>query len=145
MSRSTARRTWATVTASNVCFDSWAWFEVLHETSAGQSLSAAYLGNRRRVFSSVLVLAELASKLDMVGAPPLVRSGALGLVRSRAELVDVTEGLATEGGFLRGALRERSRDASLVDGIMLATARSKGAVLVSNDPAFRGQPDVVGV
>lgn len=129
------------MTASEVVFDTWAWWEVLHGTATGRRLQSTYLAVGK-VHASVYVLAELSAKLADAG-----RDKDLGDVAHRlasaGRLVPVDAAIAAEAGRLRKALRRRDPGASLADAIMLATARGLGLKLVSADVAFRGLPDVL--
>lgn len=128
------------MTASKACLDTWAWWEILEGTALGRRLFERWL-KQGNAYASTLVLGELAAKFSSLGQPEAAGPAA-ALVRTHCRLIDVTGELAFEGGRLRQSLRKEAPHASLVDGIMLATSRSVGAVLVSNDPAFGGLPDV---
>lgn len=129
------------MTASEVVFDTWAWWEVLHGTTTGRRLQANYL-SKGKVHSSAYVLAELGAKLadaDRIEELPAVAQR----VASAGRIIAIDEHLAQLAGPLRKALRRQDPEASLADALMLATARSLRLMLVSGDRAFKGQPDVV--
>lgn len=131
------------MTASEVLFDTWAWWEVLFATRQGTRLRKAYLDEPAvRIHTSAIAFGEVAAKMLATDNGDLL-PGAMAAMRASATVHDVTSDLAEAGGVLRAELRRASPAASLADGIMLATARRAGATLVSADPAFRGQPDVV--
>lgn len=139
MSRSAAGA--STVTASEVVFDTWAWWEVLHGTPTGRRLQSAHLA-KGKVHSSAYVIAELSAKLANAGL-----GGELAAVAQRiasaGRIVAVDARIAAAAGPLCLALRQRDPGASLADALMLATARSMGLKLVSADAAFKGQSDVL--
>lgn len=131
------------MTASEVVLDSWAWWEIFFETTRGRRLARRFLRTRGvTVHTSALAVGELVAKLHEMGkgdrSASLVES-----IRLRSSLHDVTPEIAEVAGRLRSELRRREPEASLADAVMLATARSLGAKLVSTDAAFRGQPDVL--
>jgi predicted nucleic acid-binding protein len=132
------------VTASEVLLDSTAWWEIVAGTKVGKRLSDKYLASDRyRVHTSALTIGELVAKsflLDPTGdVAPLVR-----VVKGMSDIHNVTADIAEAGGYTRAALRRRDPDASLADGIILATARALDAKLVTNDRALVGERDVIG-
>lgn len=130
-----------TVTASEVVFDTWAWWEVLHGTATGRRLQSTHLA-AGKVHSSAYVLAELAAKLTDAGREEDV-PGVAHRLASAGRILPVDPLIAQEAGSLRRLLRKRDPGASLADAVMLATARSLGLKLVSADVAFKGQADVI--
>ena len=131
------------MTASNVVFDTWAWWEVFGATPAGRRLARKYVENPRvRIHTSILGLAELSAKFLAEGQPSRT-AGAFNHVESRGRVIPITRAVAEAAGPLRAHLRRTDRDASLVDALVLAAARDLGYVLVSADPAFARESDVV--
>lgn len=129
------------MTASEIVFDTWAWWEVLHGTSTGRRLQTTYLA-KGKVHSSAFVLVELAAKLAEGGLEDEVPR-LLQRIATAGRIVPVDDRIAQAAGLLRARLRERDPRAGLADAVMLATARHLGCRLVSADGAFRGQSDVV--
>jgi predicted nucleic acid-binding protein len=133
------------VSASEVLFDTWAWWEVLGDSLVGRRLAKRFLRPPgRTVHTSVLTLGELAAKMARQGDTKKIDLMELA-VRSASRLHDVSAAIALRGGRLREELRRREPNASLADGIILATARTAGVRLVSADRAFRGLPDLQAV
>lgn len=130
------------MTVSDVVFDSWAWVEVFLRTKRGIALRAKYVAQPQvRLHASALAVGELVARLDPGREAALIEETVVAIEQA-AILHDVTPALAREGAVLRHALRKADPGASLADGIMLATARSLKATLVSADPAFKGLKDV---
>jgi predicted nucleic acid-binding protein len=130
------------VTASKVLFDTWAWWEVLQGSPAGARLARRYLDAPGvQVLTSALSLGELSAKLSSQGSEESIPTP-MNSIRHACALVDVTGELAFGAGVLRTHLRKRSRSASLADAIVLATARRQGALVISMDRDFAGEPDV---
>ncbi|MGP8075012.1 MAG: PIN domain-containing protein [Thermoplasmata archaeon] len=131
------------MTGSEILLDSWAWWEVLHDTATGRRIAQKFLtAPPERVHTSALTLGELAAKLMLEGDESRIDLMETA-IRSVSRLHDVSPALAIEGGRLRGRLRRGERAASLADGIILATARHEGARIVSADRAFRGLPELM--
>jgi predicted nucleic acid-binding protein len=131
------------VNESDVLFDTWAWWEVLSGTATGRRLAHRFLRLPvGLVHTSALTLGELAAKLAREGGGDRIDSMETA-IRAASRLHDVTVAIAVEGGRLREALRRNEPNASLADGIILATARDAGARLLSADRAFRGLPEIL--
>ena len=123
-------------------FDSWAWWEVVHATPRGERLAERYLAVLGvRVLTVDYTLAEIAAKLVLVGLQDDVPD-ALSEVESVSDVVPITPEVAGLAGGLRLELRRVDPNASLADAVVLASARWRGAVLISGDPCFAGQRDV---
>jgi predicted nucleic acid-binding protein len=131
------------VTASDVVLDTWGWWEVFRGSTQGAVIRREFIGSDGvRLHTSAITVGEVTAKLASMGASARI-DPVLGAIRRAGPLHDVTTELARTAGLLRAELRKSDSRASLADGIVLATARSLGARLISADPAFRGQPDVI--
>lgn len=126
------------MTGSKVVLDTWAWWEILEGTPEGVALARRYLGGpRSQVLTSAITLGELSARIGpRLGEEDLQR--VWNLLHASSTWVEVSAELAFRAGRLRAGLRERDKHASLADAIVLETARSQGALLVSGDPAFEG-------
>jgi predicted nucleic acid-binding protein len=130
-----------TAREGEVVFDTWAWFEVLQKTAAGSRLHKAYV-EPGRVVTPALALTELAGKVWRSGADWRHADEVLRAVRLRSRVVPLDDDVAALAAQLSKPLRAAEPHASYADAIMLATARTAGLPLISNDRAFRGCPDV---
>ena len=95
-----------------------------------------------QVLTVDLAMAEISAKLARTGRMETVPE-ALGWMEEMSEVIPIAREAAEEAGPLLLELRTVDPQASLADSVMLAAARSSGASLVSNDPCFRGQRDVL--
>ena len=131
------------MSASDLLFDTWAWWEVLHGTRVGRSLRTRFLlDGKHRIHTSAISLAEVSARLASDGAPGRIEA-TCGAIRRESRIWDVTADIAVDAGRARGELPRTLRSASLADAVILVTARRAGAVLVSGDPAFAGVPGVI--
>jgi predicted nucleic acid-binding protein len=131
------------VTESDLLFDTWAWWEYLHETTTGAALRERYVAKGRyRLHTSAISIGELSARLQIDGSPEKVPI-ACGAIRRMSHLWDVSADIAQEAGRARARLRESSEHASLADAIILITAQRAGARIVSADGAFRDVPGVI--
>jgi predicted nucleic acid-binding protein len=131
------------VSESDLLFDTWAWFEYLHQTPIGESLRRRFvLEPRYRLHTSSISLAEIGARLETMGAKERI-DPACGSIRRASHIWDVTADIAQDAGPARARLREASDTASLADAIILVTAQRAGARIVSADPAFSGIPGTI--
>ncbi len=128
---------------TDLLFDTWAWWEYLHQTRTGESLWKRFVERgSHRLHTSAVTLGELAARLDADGHADRIDS-ACGAIRRMSRIWDVTADIAEEAGRSRRRLRGSAPSASLADGIILATARRATARIVSGDPAFEGVPGTI--
>ncbi|MFZ0830845.1 MAG: PIN domain-containing protein [Thermoplasmata archaeon] len=129
---------------SDILLDTWAWWELLRGSRNGAVIRRRFLRpSGVRLHTSTITVGEISAKLASMGEARRI-DGVIAAIRRAGRLHDVTTDLARTAGILRVELRKSDAQASLADGIVLATARSLGARLISADAAFRGQSDVVG-
>ncbi len=131
------------MTESDLLFDTWAWWEYLHQTAVGVSLRRRFVERGSfRLHTSSITLAELSARLHADGVATRI-AAACGAIRRTSHLWDVTADIAQDAGPARAKLRESSSSASLADAIIYVTARRAGSRIVSADPAFQDVPGVV--
>lgn len=128
-------------------FDTWAWFHVLDGTPVGARLRRKYI-DKGPVDTVDITLAEVSIRMMGPGRDPAEIAVAIDTIidateLSRGSILPIGPEDAKAAGPIRQALRKAKDDASLVDASILSVARSRGAIVVSCDPAYRGQPDVV--
>ena len=128
--------------SETVVLDSWAWWEILHDTPTGRQLSLRYVeGSGVKVLTVDLALAEVACKLERAGSHAAI-APCLRAIEEAGEVLPITREIAGASAPLLVALRRVDAHTSLADAVMLAAARVRGAVLVSDDPCYRGEDDV---
>ena len=123
-------------------FDSWAWWEVVRSSPLGDRLARRYLEPLGvRVLTVDSTLAEIAARLATLGLESRIPTS-LGVIEHASDVLPISVEVAELAATLRHELRRTDKDASLFDAIVLATARHRGAVLISGDPCYAGQTDV---
>ena len=126
-----------------VVFDAWAWWEALLGTPTGAKLTRKYLeAPDVRVLTVDLAMAEISAKMARQGLEAETKP-ALNGIEVASEVIPISRVAAEAAGPLVIELRKTDRSASLADAIMLASAREHGAKLVSGDPCFARQRDLV--
>ena len=120
--------------------DTSAWLHYLDRTPQWRHVARLIEG--KAVFATTVTLAELADKCVRRGTRP---EGVLAFIQRRSTLLQLTPGLGLTGAYTTQALRKHAKDASLVDGINLATARAIRATLLTSDKDFDRVPDALVV
>jgi predicted nucleic acid-binding protein len=93
------------------------------------------------VYVSVVELAEIAGWATRNGAPPEERVGA---VKEMARTVPLDGRICLDAARIKQGRRKAGRDDfGLIDGIILATARSIGQRVLTMDEDFSGESDCV--
>lgn len=94
------------------------------------------------LFASPIQLGELA---DAARQKRLTVDDVVRKARGILELVPLDADIAVQASALKAEARSRahSRDFSLIDGVILATARTIGQRLLTRDKEFRGFSDAV--
>jgi len=118
-----------------VLIDSWAWIEYFGGTRDGERAGPHIEDGADAIVSAVNVAEIYRWFLRKRGRDDADR--ALRFVRSRCDIVPLTEPLAVEAARIR-----HEHGWGLGDSIVYATARAKKAELVTGDPDFRDVPGV---
>ena len=132
----------SSLTSESVVFDSWAWWEVVRSSALGDRLARRYLERTEaKVMTVDYTLAEIAAKLVVLGLGDQIASS-LSVIERGSDVLSISVEVAELAASLRLELRRTDRNASLSDAVVLATARNRGAILISGDPCYAGQGDV---
>ena len=132
----------SSLTSESVVFDSWAWWEVVRSSALGDRLARRYLDRTEaKVMTVDYTLAEIAAKLVVLGLGDQIASS-LSVIERGSDVLSISVEVAELAASLRLELRRTDRKASLSDAVVLATARNRGAILISGDPCYAGQGDV---
>ncbi len=114
----------------------------MHATPLGERLAERYLAVLGvHVLTIDYTLAEIAAKLFRLGLSNEAPR-ALGEIESASNVIPITTEVAGLAAALRWELRRTDSNASLADAVVLAAARLNGAILISGDSCYGGQPDV---
>ncbi len=127
--------------------DSYAWVEMIRGSALAPQARRA-MENAERCLTPSIVLAEVASICVRNGFSDSVIYRELDAIRESSEIVPIDDFIAISGARSTEELREiaRARKMSLpglADGLVLATARTTRARLLTGDPHFRTCPETV--
>ncbi len=127
--------------------DTYAWIEYFTGSSKGLRVKELLL-EAEAAYTPSIVLAELARKYLREGVDEDVVRDRLHRVARLSEVVPIDVSVSLEAGKAYMELREHARKLglgkpSLNDAIVLATARIKGARVVTGDEHFKGLPETI--
>jgi len=119
--------------------DSYAWIEYFRGTPSG-ARARRYIESDSAA-TSTMTLAELREKYLRERWGFFEKD--LGFIASRTALMTVDRSIALLAGEINHAEKKIRKDWGMADSIILATARSASAKIVTGDPHFKGLPEAV--
>jgi len=119
--------------------DSYAWIEYFRGTQSGKAVRPYVEGNRAA--TSTLTLAELKGKYLREKWSSFEED--LEFVSARTFIEPVSRAIALLAGELNHTRKKSIKDWGMADSVVLATARSTSAKVVTGDRHFEGLPDVI--
>ena len=127
--------------------DTYAWIELFIGSEKGRIVKEK-LGSAEEVYTPDIVLAELAKKYAREGVELSVVEERLSKISEISRIIPIDKGIAIRAAEVDRELRDRARKAglkepSLVDAIILATARTLDANLITGDQHFKGESETI--
>ncbi len=119
--------------------DSYAWIEYFRGTQSGAT-ARRYIESDS-ASTSTLTLAELREKYLREKWGFFQED--LNFISARTSLIPVDRSIALLTGEINHAQKKIRKDWGMADSIILATARSASAKVVTGDPHFKGLPEAV--
>ena len=119
--------------------DSYAWIEYFRGTEAGRHVRPYVEGDSAA--TSTLTVAELKEKYLREKWASFEED--LGFISTRTVLTPVDHSIAIMAGEINHKRKKIKSDWGMADSIILATARTASAKVVTGDPHFEGLSDVI--
>lgn len=138
-----------TAVRTAVVIDSFAWVEMFIGSKKGEVARDA-IQEAEEAYTPDIVLAEIARKYIREGADVQTINERLTAIEEISEVVPVDREIALGSAecymlLAEKARREKLRPPSLFDAIVLATARTMKAKIVTGDQHFRGLDETLWV
>jgi len=125
---------------TNFILDSYAWIEYLLATEKSAKIQKIFDEKENRVFTHILSLAEISSRLKRGGGEdPQI----LGRIGSISRLVTIDQMRSIQAGLLHSEMRKKIKDFGLVDAFILLAARDLNAKILTGDPHFKNMKEVI--
>ncbi len=113
--------------------DSWAWIEYLQGSSVGRRVKEEVENDSNEIFTHVVSLAEITSKVKRKGLDVEIPWSAVTM-NSKISYVDESD--AKKAGLLHAKTKSTIPNFSLGDAFVLAAARELDAKVLTGDPDF---------
>lgn len=119
--------------------DTWAWLEYLQGSPAGRKVKEILEDPENEITANSIIVAELWSQARRRGQDltPVIEA------INAATVTPLDRALGEAAGETHARIRKSKPDFPLADAFVLETARRLGAKVVTGDPHFRGEKDVV--
>ncbi|MBI2675565.1 MAG: PIN domain-containing protein [Candidatus Aenigmarchaeota archaeon] len=123
--------------------DTYAWIEYFNGTQQGSN-AKEYIEGGHDISVPSLVLAELADSFHQ-GRVGMEWEAILRFILVKCSVIELSPEIAFEAARIEKAKRPKHHDFSLADGIILATARKTGSILVTGDEHLTDENGVVNI
>jgi predicted nucleic acid-binding protein len=118
----------------NYLIDSSAWIEYLNGSSAGEEVNKVLKG-KNDIFVISQIISEVVSKVEREkGNSELAYTSII----SNASIMEITPKIAKQAGLLHADLRRKSSSISLADTLIIVSARTISAKIITKDRHFKG-------
>jgi predicted nucleic acid-binding protein len=121
--------------------DSWAWIEYLEGSVAGQKVREVIADERNEIFTHVVSLGEIVSKVRRSEKDADVAWAAI----TTNSKVFALEKDSKDAGLLHAKMVSKGSHFGLADAFVLSAARKLGAKVLTGDPDFADVEDAVMV
>lgn len=115
--------------------DAYAWVEYFEGTEKGLKVKKIIDNPQNSIFSSVLTIAEMASKAKRSGKDA---EEIIAAIFSLSSIVYVTDAIAMQAGLIHAEKRRTIKDFGLIDAFLLAHSQNENFAVVSGDKHFKG-------
>jgi predicted nucleic acid-binding protein len=135
--------------AKSVVIDSYAWIEIFIGSHKGEKAREA-IQNAEEAYTPDIVLAEIARKYLREGTKEQTIRERLKTIEETTEITSIDSQTAIETAkcyiqLTEKAKKENLKAPSLFDAIILATAKTLNAKLVTGDEHFRGLSQTIWI
>ncbi len=121
-----------------IVFDTYAWIEYFLGTAKGKKVEAYF--DDSEIITPILAIIELNYKADKEGWN---FEEYLEFIKSKSAISFINWDIAKASSRSYIEQRKLHKDSSLVDAIILSTARASNSKLLSGDRHFKGLPDTI--
>ena len=120
--------------------DAWAWIEYFRGSESGTKLNDILENSTTEVYTSSITIAEVVSKTAREGRDI---NAAYEMLLSNSQIVKIDEQISKMAGLLHAKMRETKRDFGIADSLVLASANSLEAKIVTGDAHFKDMKNTI--
>ena len=120
--------------------DTSAWIEYFEGGKSGKFVSDLILEVNNEIYTSSIVIAEIASKLKRKKSNV---EQVLEALKNNALIIELSPEIAKNAGILHAETREKINSFGLMDSLIISLARSIKATLVTKDSHFKSFKEAI--
>ena len=120
--------------------DSWAWMEYFEGSSVGKSIRDKIVDERNEIFTHVLSIAEIISKVRRREKDV---DTAWKAITNLSRIINLDEIDSKETGLLHAKVKSKNPNFGLADAFVLSAARKLEAKVLTGDPDFNAIDDAI--
>ncbi|MDO8537827.1 MAG: PIN domain-containing protein [archaeon] len=120
--------------------DSSAWIEYFLSSNKGFKVKEIIEEEKNEVFTHVLSIAEISSKLTRSGIDPTQSNS---IINSLSETINIDDEVSFKAGKLHAEIRKEIKDFGLVDAFILLGAKENLMKIVTTDSHFKKNKETI--
>jgi len=120
-----------------IIFDTYAWIEYFNGSEKGMKVEQYF---SKEVFTPNVVLLELSCKLAKQN---IKLQKYLDFIKINSRILQLNENIIKETGKTYVEIRKKAKDFSMIDSVILTSARIIGAKVITGDKHFEGLKEAI--
>ena len=120
--------------------DAFSWIEYLEGSAIGEEVHRILKNKEHEIFVLPITIAEVVSKTERKKGNTQL---AYNIILENANIIETTPRVARETGMLHAQTRKKIPHFGIVDALLIATAKSIGARVLTGDSHFKSFKDVI--
>ncbi|MEK6834969.1 MAG: PIN domain-containing protein [Nanoarchaeota archaeon] len=125
---------------TKIIVDSFAWIEYLTATNKGSTVKKLIEDENNEIFTHILSLAEISSRLSRSGIKP---EESINIISLNSIIINLNNIDSTNAGKLHSEIREKIKDFGLVDAFVLLMSRRLNAKVLTGDSHFKNFKEAI--
>ena len=125
---------------SRYVLDSWAWIEYFEGSSKGEKVKDMISDSRNEVFTHSVSVAEIISKAKRSGKDT---DDIWMAITNNSKVLETNAEESKDAGITHASVKSKSRNFSLADAFILATARKLKARVITGDTDFKNIAEAI--
>ncbi len=125
---------------TKIIVDSFAWIEYLTSSDKGEVVRDLIEDANNEVFTHILSLAEISSRLLHSKIEP---QDSINKIILNSVIININNADSINAGKMHSDIRKKVKDFGLIDAFVLLIARKLSAKVLTGDPHFKGMNNVV--
>lgn len=119
--------------------DTSAWIEYLEGSKEGEKVNNLLI-KENEIYTISIIISEVVSKVKRKNSNTEI---AYSSIIKNSKIFDLTPRVSKEAGLLHAEIKEKNRNFSLVDALILCSAKALKAKLVTKDSHFKSFKNII--